>query len=121
MPIPANSIIEDFREVCKQILCSSLSESACEAALFFLRRGLGRDPFEVFWDNPGVFYRELEKVFGVGARVLIRLLVSRINNEFSLNMNPQRFLELMQRGDQQSIDEIRSFIAKVSELYRGRR
>ncbi|MEM3479187.1 MAG: hypothetical protein QXV74_04000, partial [Candidatus Bathyarchaeia archaeon] len=74
MSKPIHSIIENFREVCKRIFYSSLGESASEAALFFLRRGLGRDPFEVFWEDPGAFYRELERVFGVGAKVLIKLL-----------------------------------------------
>ncbi|MEM2152330.1 MAG: hypothetical protein QW241_04330, partial [Candidatus Bathyarchaeia archaeon] len=58
--------IEVFRMICREVLHSSLGESAGEAVLFFLRRGLGRDPFEVFWEDPGAFYRELERVFGVG-------------------------------------------------------
>ncbi|MEM2728715.1 MAG: hypothetical protein QXF59_06570 [Candidatus Bathyarchaeia archaeon] len=120
MSKPIHSIIENFREVCKRIFYSSLGESASEAALFFLRRGLGRDPFEVFWEDPGAFYRELERVFGVGAKVLIKLLVSRINSEFGLNMSSERFVELMQRGDESSVEEIRSFLTKIAESCRGK-
>ncbi|MEM3955633.1 MAG: hypothetical protein QW424_02625 [Candidatus Bathyarchaeia archaeon] len=119
MSTPVHSVINAFREICGQIFYSLLGESAFEATLFFLRRGLGRDPFEVFWNDPKTFYHEMEKVFGVGAKVLIKLLMSRINSEFGLNMSPERFLELMRRGDERSVEEIRSFLIKIAELYRG--
>ncbi|MEM2482025.1 hypothetical protein DSO06_00370 [Candidatus Nezhaarchaeota archaeon WYZ-LMO8] len=110
-----------FREVCKLILYSLLGDSACEATLFYMHRSLGRDSFEVLWDDPKSFYRELEKVFGVGAKILIKLLVSRINSELGLNISPERFLELMCADDQHSIEELRSLITKIVEMYRGRR
>ncbi|MEM3479840.1 MAG: hypothetical protein QXV74_07360 [Candidatus Bathyarchaeia archaeon] len=74
----------------------------------------------MFWEDPGAFYRELERVFGVGAKVLIKLLVSRINSEFGLNMSSERFVELMQRGDESSVEEIRSFLTKIAESCRGK-
>lgn len=110
--------IEIVRVICREILHSSLGESAGEAILFFLRSNLGRDPFEVLWDDPGAFYREMEKIFGVGAKVLVKLLVSRINSELGLNISPERFLELMQRGDQRSAEEIHSFLTKIADSYR---
>ena len=33
-------------------------------------------------------------------------------------MSPERFLELMRRGDERSVEEIRSFLIKIAELYR---
>ncbi|MBS7625308.1 MAG: hypothetical protein QXF59_05365 [Candidatus Bathyarchaeia archaeon] len=119
--MPEHSSVKVFREVFRRVLLSSLGESAGEAALFFLRRSLGCDPFEVFWDNPGGFYRELEKIFGVGTKVLIRLLASRINSELGLNIDPERFLELMRSEDRRSAEEIRSLIMKIAELYEGKR
>ncbi|MEM2718723.1 MAG: hypothetical protein QXJ13_05735 [Candidatus Bathyarchaeia archaeon] len=68
MSKPVHSIVEAFREVCRQILYSLLGESASEAALFFLRKGLGRDPFEVFWEDPGAFYRALEGFLGLALK-----------------------------------------------------
>lgn len=112
-----HSVIETLNEICKRILYSMLGESACLAILFFLRKGLSRDPFEVFWDDPKAFYSELKKVLGAGADLLIKLLVSRINSDFGLNMNPERFLELMHNGDQSSIEEIRAFLIRIVESY----
>ncbi|MEM0233684.1 MAG: hypothetical protein QXL22_06670 [Candidatus Nezhaarchaeales archaeon] len=83
--------------------------------MFFLYKSLSRDPFEVFWSDPKTFYRELESFLGAGAKVLIELLVSRIDSELSLNMKTEHFLELIQRGDQKSVEEIRSFITKIYE------
>ena len=110
-------VIEIFGTVLRNILRSSLGESAGEAVLFFLRRGLGRDPFEAFWDNPKSVYQEMVNIFGVGAKILINILVMRINSEFGLNMSSERFVELMQRGDESSVEEIRSSLTKIAELY----
>ncbi|MEM1673346.1 MAG: hypothetical protein QXI56_00540 [Candidatus Bathyarchaeia archaeon] len=120
MSIPVHFIVEVSREIYKRVFNSLLGESVCEASLFFLYRRLGRDPFEVLWDDPKTFYRELERIFKVGAKVLIKLLVSRINSEFGLNMDPEHFLELMQRGDQISVEKIRLFLKRVAELYEGK-
>jgi len=113
--MPVHSIIETFREDCERTLYSLIGEPACKATLFFLYKSLGRDPFEVFWSNPKTFYRELESFLGAGAKVLIELLVSRIDGELGLNMKTEHFLELMQRGDQKSVEEIRSFITRIYE------
>lgn len=117
MSAPTYSAVETFREICKRILYSLLGESACLAILFYLRRGLGRDPFEAFWDDPKAFYRELEKVLGVGADLLVKLLVSRINSDYGSNMSPERFLELMRSSDQYSVEEIRLFLMRIVELH----
>ncbi|MEM4982869.1 MAG: hypothetical protein QXK73_04685 [Candidatus Bathyarchaeia archaeon] len=110
-------LIEFLRSIFKKTLHSTLGGSASEAVLFFLKKGLSRDPFDVFWEDPRAFYRGMERVFGVGAEVLIKLLVSRINSEFGLNISPGHFLDLMRNGDQSSIEEIRSLIKKVAKLY----
>lgn len=110
------AIIKIFGEICIRAIHSSLGESAGEAVLFFLRRDLGRDPFEVFWEDPKTFYHTMEKIFGAGTKILINLLIAGINRESGLNINPEHFLELMRSGDQSSSDEIRSFLKRVAEL-----
>ncbi|MCS7116494.1 MAG: hypothetical protein RMJ31_04530 [Nitrososphaerota archaeon] len=118
MSIDVHYIIEVFREICKRTLQSLLGEASGEAVLFLLRKNLGRDPSEVFWEDPGAVYREMERIFGIGAKVLINFLVTKINEKFDLNMNPEHFLDLMRSGDQHSVEEIRSFLAKIAELYK---
>lgn len=106
--------------VFSEILRSSLGRAASEVILFLLRRELGRDPFEVLWENPKTFYRGMEKILGIGAEVLIKLLVSRINSELGLSMSAERFLELVQSSNKSSVEEIRSFLAKISESYQSK-
>lgn len=108
-----------FSEVSKEVFYSSLGEATTEAILFLLNRMLSRDPFEVLWREPKTFYREMEKVLGSGVKVLFTLLVSKINSRFGLNIDGERFLELMQSCDQKSIEELRSFIKKIAELYKA--
>ncbi|MCX8170733.1 MAG: hypothetical protein N3E47_01995 [Candidatus Bathyarchaeota archaeon] len=115
-----DSIIEVFRNVCRRALHSGLGESAGEAVLFFLHRGLGRDPFNALWEDPKSVYYEMEKIFGVGAKILINLLIAGVNKEYGLNMNHERLLELMRCGDQMSIEEIRSFMRKIAEAHKYR-
>lgn len=114
------SAIDVFRRVCRRILCLSFGESAGEAILFFLQDNLGRDPFEVLWDDPKAFYQALEKIFGAGAKVLINVLVTTINRECGLNFDPEDFLNLIRGGDQRSVEKIRYFMSMVAELMGGR-
>ncbi|MEM2351342.1 MAG: hypothetical protein QXT26_02935, partial [Thermoproteota archaeon] len=104
-----------FRATSKKIICSSLGESAGEAAIFLLREVMRRDPFEVLWENPRAFYEEIVKVFGEGAKVLINVLIENINREYGLTMRPEHFLELMREGDRKALEEIRSFIRMVAK------
>lgn len=115
-----SSIAESFREICRRIFCSSLGESAGEAIIFFLRRELKRDPFEMVWEDPKAVYHAMEKTLGVGAKVLINVLVTTINRECGLNMDPERFLDFIRSGNQESIEEIRYFIRRVVESYGSR-
>lgn len=113
-------IIESFHRISSKILCSSLGESACKAVLFFLHAELGRNLSEMFWENPKAAYQAMKKVLGIGTKVLISILVTKINQEYGLTMDPKHFLSLMCNGNQNSVEEIRAFLRKVAELYRKR-
>ncbi|MEM1582871.1 MAG: hypothetical protein ABIM44_01545 [candidate division WOR-3 bacterium] len=102
--------IEGFRETCRRIIYSSLGESAGKAALLFMQRDLGRDPFDALWEDPRGVYCAMEKIFGRGVKVLVHILVAGINRERGLNISPERFLELMCNGNQSSVEEIRSIV-----------
>jgi len=115
-----NFVIEVFRDTFKRVLYSSIGESACEAIIFFLHMELNRDPFEVFWENPRTVYHAMEKIFGVGAEILINTFVERVNQEYGLNMRTERFLNLMRNSNQNSIKKVRDFLREIAELHRER-
>lgn len=106
-------IIEKLREMYESTIYSSIGESAGRAILLFLWKNLKRDPFIVLWEDPITFHNALEKILGVGAKVLIRLLVSTFS-ERGLTISPDYFLELIDRG---AVEEIRFYLTKMAELY----
>ncbi|MEM0489384.1 MAG: hypothetical protein QXY75_07325 [Candidatus Bathyarchaeia archaeon] len=106
-------VIEKLREIYESILYSSIGESAGRAVLLLLRRNLKRDPFIVLWEDPIAFHKALEKVLGVGARVLVRLLVN-VLTESGLTINSDYFLELINRG---AVEEIRSYLMKIADSH----
>jgi len=109
-------VIEFFSRFFRRVLTSSLGESAAEALLLVLRRGLGQEPSELFWENPKEFYSGMEKTVGMGTEVLVKLLVAAINREGNLNIYPDKFIELMRSGDPKSIGEIRSILRRLAKV-----
>jgi hypothetical protein len=67
------NVIEGLRRAFNEILGDSLGVSAKDAVVFHLRMRLGRDPFKVLWENLVAFYTELERIFGGGAKFLVKL------------------------------------------------
>lgn len=114
-----SEVVEFFRGFFRGVLVSSLGESAAEALLSILRRGLGREPSELFWEDPKAFYSGLERVLGMGAKVLIDLFVSAINHEGNLNIKSENFLKLIRNGSPKSIEEIRLIIRGLAEGKKG--
>lgn len=110
-------IIETFRNIFRKILYSSLGESAGEALLFILRMELGRDLVEAFWEDPRVVYQTMEKILGIGTKVLIDILVTRIRQDYGLNIESEYVLDLMRRGDQSSTRGMRFLLRKIVESY----
>jgi len=114
-------IIGVFRDFFRKTLCSSLGESAGKAVLLLMQKRLGRDFFEVFWEDPKAAYCEMERIFGVGANVLISLLAAGIEREYNLKMSPEHLLNLMRSGDHRSREEMRSFLRKMAESHLKKR
>ncbi|MEM1586945.1 MAG: hypothetical protein QXX99_05925 [Candidatus Bathyarchaeia archaeon] len=108
-------VIDVFRRVFRKILFSSLDESAGGAILFFLHEKLGRYPFEVFWENTRAVYHIMEEIFGAGTKVLINLILMSINKWYNIDMSLEHFLDLISRGNKESIEEIRFFLRKIAE------
>lgn len=114
-------IIGVFRDFFRKTLCSSLGESAGKAVFLLIQKGLGRDFFEVFWEDPKAACCEIERIFGVGANVLISLLAAGIEREYNLKMSPERLLDLMRSGDHSSREEVRSLLRNMAESHLKKR
>lgn len=116
---PSNmSDAEILRELFRKILHSLLGESAGEAVLLLLEKNLQQDLGRTLWEDPGRIYHELFKIFGEGTKVLISIMISRINQEFKLNVESEKIMKLMCSKDQSSAEELRSIMRLIVKLYR---
>ncbi|MCS7114730.1 MAG: hypothetical protein N0A00_04955 [Candidatus Bathyarchaeota archaeon] len=99
------------------VVSTSLSESAVETIIFVLRNKVGGDPFEVFWEHPKVVYEELRKIFGDGTDVLINLWVKAFKQKAESNVDPEKFIRSLQRGDLESVKEVRRMLMELVTAY----
>jgi len=107
------NVIEGLRRAFDEILGDSLSVSAKDAVVFHLRMRLGRDPFKVLWENPAAFYTELEMIFGVGAKFLVKLFVDGVNKKFNLKHSPETFLRFLTANDKGLLAEWHALLEDI--------
>jgi len=116
--ISSTSNAEILRELFRKILHSLLGESAGETVLLLLEKNLQQDLGRTLWEDPRRIYYELFKIFGEGTKVLINIMISRINQEFKLNIESEKIMKLACSKDQSSAEELRSIMRLIVKLYR---
>jgi len=67
---------EVFRSILSEAFESILGSNGAKALRFHVERRLGRDMYDVFYEDPGKFYRALSDSFGRGAESIM-LIVAR--------------------------------------------
>ncbi|MEM2319169.1 MAG: hypothetical protein QXG11_01395 [Candidatus Bathyarchaeia archaeon] len=112
-----DSILNTLRRMFNDVVSMSLCESAGETIIFVLRSKLGEDPFEVFWERPKAVYEELKGIFGDGTNILINLWVKAFKQRAEANVDPEKFLHFLQRGDYESIQEVRRMLTELVVAY----
>ncbi|MEM4701287.1 MAG: hypothetical protein QXZ51_03980 [Candidatus Bathyarchaeia archaeon] len=110
-------VLNVLREMFNDVVSVSLSESAAETIIFVLRSRLGGDPFEVLWERPRAVYEELKRVFGDGTDVLIGLWVKAFKRRAETDVDPEKFLQLLQQGSSESVKEIRQMLRELATAY----
>lgn len=111
-------VAESFYEVFRRLLYSLLGESVGEAVLTLVKKSIQQDITKAFWENPRRVYDELFKIFGEGTKVLISIIVSRINQECGLDIKPEKLITLMCSGDQGNVNEIHSIMMLIAKSYK---
>ncbi len=92
---------EAVRRVLRMIFEAILGGGGFTAFQYHLRRLLGRDPLEAFYEKPREFYEALEEVFGEsGARVTFRVLYGKLINLSGFEeLTPDRLFEVLMRDE----------------------
>lgn len=75
----------------------------------FKKNSDGADLYAIFWENPGKFYEIMEKIFGPGAEVFIRIIAHELAAENHLTVKPEEFVRLIKRR-KCSTDELIDFL-----------
>jgi len=87
---------------------SLLGSAGVRVLRFHVERRLGQDMYDVFYEDPGKFYRALSDFFGAGAEPLMRLIARWLNeNGYMENLNPDEFVSLLKKGGEEAAQIIR--------------
>lgn len=91
-PSPEQRVLE-----CVDRGLASLGESSRQAIYWHFERSFGLTREEILRD-PQEFKRVLEEMFGIGARVLERLIVMEIRSEFKLPSKVESFEQAIKKA-----------------------
>ncbi|MEM4922345.1 MAG: hypothetical protein QXU65_05050 [Sulfolobales archaeon] len=81
--------------------------------MLLLEKSLQQDLGRALWENPKRIYDELLRMFGEGTRVLMNIIISNINQECKLNIEPGKIMKLMCSENRSDVEELRSIIRLV--------
>lgn len=108
------NIVRSVKEIIQSILKANFGSSFNVVLNFYFKQEFNRDPYEVLWENPGVFYTKLEKMFGSGAEAIIALISRGLTEKYtSISFTFEEFLRLMRDGDKSSRDRLREIFREI--------
>lgn len=98
-------MVENLRKTFEEAMGKSLGVSAKEAIIFYLRERIGEDPFKALLEDPATFYGELERIFGNGATILVKLFTDELNKKFNLKHPPETFIKFLTANDKRLLSD----------------
>jgi hypothetical protein len=102
---------EVFKLFISRAFESLLGPTSVMALRFHVERRLGRDMYEVFYEDPGRFYKVLRELLGSGAEMLMRLVARWLNeNGYMEGLDPDKFIELLEKGGEEAAERMRRAI-----------
>jgi len=110
---------ENLRSILSRAFESLLGSNGVRVLRFHVERRLGRDMYDVFYEDTVKFYKALSEFFGAGAEPLMRLVARWLNeNGYMEGLDPDEFIELLKRGGEGAAQMIRR---AIKPSYRGDR
>jgi hypothetical protein len=104
---------ETVRKVFEEATSTALGSSCNTVITFHLKQKFGKDPYEVFAEDPRAFYTALEEIFGAGAESIITLVGTFLINRYGLTLSAQSFVNLVVKGDKSSKNKLQEIFSKV--------
>lgn len=104
-------IVEDiFREA----LSSSFSTEFYRIFVFYISKGLNRDLFDAFLEDPAYIYRKVEEIYGFGTVFIFRAIHSCIRAKIELDISFNSFLDIVKNGDKEALRRIFTRLSEIS-------
>lgn len=101
-------MVEDLRSILSKAFESILGSSGAKALRFHVERRLGRDMYDVFYEDPGKFYRALSDCFGRGAETMMLIVARWLNdNNYTDGLDMEKFIRVLKEGGEEAKQMIR--------------
>jgi hypothetical protein len=101
------------RKVFEEATTSALGSDVNAVITFHLRQKFGKDPSEVFVEDPAAFYAALKAIFGAGADSIISLVGTLLINKYGITCSADTFVSLVVKGDKSSKDKLGEILSHV--------
>jgi len=105
---------EAARKVFEEATTLSLGSPCNTVIVFHLKKKFGKDPYEVFTDDPKEFFKGLEEVFGAAAECMVGLIGAFIVRKYEIACTAEEFVALVVKGDELSKRRLREILFCVA-------
>lgn len=107
------ALYEVARKVFEEATIAALGSDVNAVIMFHLKQKFGKDPSEVFVEDPGAFYTALKEIFGAGAESIITLVGTLLATKYGVTFSTESFLSLVVKGDRSSKDRLGEILSHV--------
>ncbi len=101
------------RKVFEEATTTALGPTCNTVITFHLKQKFGKDPCEVFLEDPRAFYTALEEIFGAGAQSIINLVATFLIDKYGMTYNAEEFVNLMVKGDKSSKSKLEKILSCI--------
>lgn len=81
---------------------------------FHLKQKFGKDPYEVFVEDPKSFYEALEEIFGAGAESMISLVGTFLTKKCGVTCTAAEFVNSVVNGDEPAKLALKEILTNIA-------
>jgi hypothetical protein len=102
------------KKVFEEATTTALGSSCSVVIEFHLKQKFGKDPYEVFVEDPKSFYEALKEIFGAGAESMITLVGTFLIKKYGITCTASEFLNLVVDGDEPAKRTLKEILKNIA-------
>lgn len=106
-------LAKTVRKVVEEATTEAVGSTFHTIIFFHLQQKFGKDPYEVFMDEPRTFYDGLDEVLGTGANAVIGLIAAFLTKQYGANCTSDELITLLIKGDTPSKRRLSEIFSKA--------